>query len=249
MFLHDIPFDHFDIQLGDTLKEPKHEADQPFDCIVSNPPYSITWDGKNDPLNINDERFSPAGVLAPASKADLAFVMHMLSWLSPDGTAAIVEFPGVLYRGGAEAKIRGYLVRNNYVDAVIQLPADLFFGTSIATCVIVLKKGKRAGDVLFVDASGECERHDAKNRLGPRNVDRIVAAYEAREPEEHFCALVANDAVLENEANLSVSSYVEQPDTREEVDIAALNAQIAQIVAREQELREQIDRIVADLEG
>ncbi len=249
MFLHDVNFDKFDIALGDTLKEPAHWDDEPFDAIVSNPPYSIKWEGKENPLNINDARFSPAGVLAPASKADLAFTMHMLSWLSAEGTAAIVEFPGVLYRGGAEGKIRDYLVRNNFVEAVIQLPADLFFGTTIATCIIVLKKNKTASDVLFIDASEQFERRDSKNKLMPANIDRIMDAISVRVEEEHFSKLVSNDEILANDANLSVGSYVEKLDEREEIDIKALNAEIARIVAREQELREKIDAIVADLEG
>lgn len=249
MFLHDVNFDKFDIALGDTLKEPAHWDDEPFDAIVSNPPYSIKWEGKDNPLNINDARFSPAGVLAPASKADLAFTMHMLSWLSTEGTAAIVEFPGVLYRGGAEGKIRDYLVRNNFVEAVIQLPADLFFGTTIATCIIVLKKNKTASDVLFIDASEQFERRDSKNKLMPENIGRIMAAISSREEEEHFAKRVTNDEVLANDANLSVSSYVEKKDEREEIDIAELNAEIARIVAREDELRRKIDAIVADLEA
>ena len=249
MFLHDVNFDKFDIALGDTLKEPAHWDDEPFDAIVSNPPYSIKWEGKANPLNINDARFSPAGVLAPASKADLAFTMHMLSWLSTEGTAAIVEFPGVLYRGGAEGKIRDYLVRNNFVEAVIQLPADLFFGTTIATCVIVLKKNKTASDVLFIDASEQLERRDSKNKLMPENIERIMAAINSREEEEYFAKCVANDEILANDANLSVSSYVEKKDEREEIDIAELNAEIACIVAREDELRRKIDAIVADLEA
>ena len=249
MFLHDINFDKFSLAREDTLKAPAHWNDEPFDAIVSNPPYSIKWEGKNNPLNINNPRFSPAGVLAPPSKADLAFTMHMLSWLSTEGTAAIVEFPGVLYRGGTEGKIRDYLVRNNFVDAVIQLPADLFFGTSIATCVLVLKKSKAASDILFVDASGEFVRADAKNKLSTANIDRIATAVIERTEEENFSRLVPNDEVLANDANLSVSSYVEKPDEREAIDIVALNAEIARIVAREQELREAIDAIVADLEG
>lgn len=249
MFLHDVNFDKFDITLGDTLKDPQHWDDEPFDAIVSNPPYSIKWEGKNNPLNINDARFSPAGVLAPPSKADLAFTMHMLSWLSAEGTAAIVEFPGVLYRSGAERKIRDYLVRNNFVEAVIQLPADLFFGTTIATCILVLKKNKAASDVLFVDASEEFERRDSKNKLMPENIDRIMDVIAARSEEEHFSKLVSNDDILENDVNLSVSSYVEKVDEREEIDIVELNAEIARIVAREDELRRKIDAIVADLEG
>lgn len=249
MFLHDVNFDKFDIALGDTLKEPAHWDDEPFDAIVSNPPYSIKWEGKENPLNINDARFSPAGVLAPASKADLAFTMHMLSWLSAEGTAAIVEFPGVLYRGGAEGKIRDYLVRNNFVEAVIQLPPDLFFGTTIATCIIVLKKNKTASDVLFIDASDQFERRDSKNKLMPKNIERIMDVITARAEEGHFSKLVTNDDILANDANLSVSSYVEKLDEREEIDIVALNAEIALIVAREDELRSKIDAIVADLEG
>lgn len=249
MFLHDINFDKFSLAREDTLKAPAHWDDEPFDAIVSNPPYSIKWEGKNNPLNINDPRFSPAGVLAPPSKADLAFTMHMLSWLSTEGTAAIVEFPGVLYRGGTEAKIRTYLVQNNFVDAVIQLPADLFFGTTIATCVLVLKKSKLTSDILFVDASAEFERYDSKNKLMPGNIQHITDIIERRAEEDHFSTRVSNDDVLANDANLSVSSYVEKEDTREEIDIRALNAEIARIVAREHELRQQIDAIVADLEG
>lgn len=249
MFLHNINFDQFNLAREDTLKNPMHWDDEPFDAIVSNPPYSIKWEGKNNPLNINDARFSPAGVLAPASKADLAFTMHMLSWLSTEGTAAIVEFPGVMYRSGAERKIREYLVRNNFVDAVIQLPPDLFFGTSIATCVLVLKRSKASNDVLFVDASTECVRASAKNKLSPENIEHIATTVIERAEKDTFSKLVSNDDVLANDVNLSVSSYVEKPDEREEIDIRALNAQIAQIVAREQELREQIDAIIADLEA
>ncbi len=249
MFLHNINFDKFHIAYGDTLLNPAFMDDAPFDAIVSNPPYSTKWEGNSNPLNINDERFSPAGVLAPASKADLAFTMHMLSCLSTDGTAAIVEFPGVLYRGGAEGKIRDYLVRNNFVDAVIQLPPDLFFGTGIATCVLVLKKNKKTSDVLFVDASDEFERHESKNKLMPSNIDRIVKTVINRTEEEHFSKLVANDEILENEANLSVGSYVEKLDEREEIDIKELNKEIKEIVSREQMLRKQIDAIVSDLEG
>lgn len=250
MFLHKVNFDKFDIALGDTLLEPKHWDDEPFDAIVSNPPYSVKWPGDEDPTLINDPRFAPAGVLAPKSKADLAFTMHMLSWLSADGKAAIVEFPGVLYRGGAEQKIRRYLVDNNFVEAVIQLPANLFFGVTIATCIIVLSKGKADDKVLFVDASEEFSHVGNKNVLMPENVDRIYAAVHDRSEEEHFSRLVGIDEVGgENDYNLSVGTYVERRDTRERVDIAELNERIAGIVAREQELREQIDAIVADLEA
>lgn len=249
MFLHDVNFDKFDIAYGDTLVHPVHWDDEPFDAIVSNPPYSTKWEGKSNPLNINDPRFSLAGVLAPASKADLAFTMHMLSWLSTDGTAAIVEFPGVLYRGGAERKIREYLIKNNYVDAVIQLPADLFFGTTIATCVLVLKKSKTTSDILFVDASGEFTRQDSKNKLMPEHIDHIAETVLSRTEEKHFSKLVASDDVLDNDASLSIGTYVEKPDTREKIDIAELNERIKRIVTREQELRDQIDAIVADLEA
>lgn len=249
MFLHDINFDHFSIKHGDTLKDPRHWDDEPFEMIVSNPPYSIKWEGKNNPLNINDPRFSPAGVLAPVSKADLAFTMHMLSWLSTDGTAAIVEFPGVLYRGGVEGKIRTYLIQNNFVDTVIQLPPNLFYGTTIATCIIVLKKSKKTSDVLFIDASKEFVHVGNLNNLSEGNIERIYRTHMDREEVQYFSKLVNNDEIVANEANLSVSSYVEQEDTREKIDIKELNAQIEQIVAREDELRRAIDAIVAGLEA
>lgn len=249
MFLHDINYEKFDIAHGDTLTDPKHWDDEPFDCIVSNPPYSIKWEGDANPLLINDPRFSPAGVLAPKGKADLAFTMHMLSWLSTSGTAAIVEFPGVLYRGGAEQKIRKYLIDNNYIDSVIQLPPDLFFGTSIATCVIVLKKSKKDNATLFIDASAEFVRGGNKNKLSETNRKRILNAFIDRKTEDHFTRLVQNSEIAENDYNIAVSSYVEQEDTREEVDITKLNAEIENIVARQSELRKAIDAIVADLEG
>ena len=249
MFLHEVNYEKFDIAHGDTLIDPKHWNDEPFDAIVSNPPYSIKWDGDANPILINDPRFAPAGVLAPKSKADLAFTMHMLHWLSTSGTAAIVEFPGVLYRGGAEQKIRKYLVDNNYVDAVIQLPDNLFFGTSIATCIIVLKKSKRDNSVLFIDATPEFVHEGNKNKLSQANIDRILNAYIARKDEVHFTHLVSRDEIEANEYNISVSTYVEQQDTRETVDIHTLNRKIAEIVARQDELRKAIDAIVADLEG
>lgn len=249
MFLHDINYEKFDIAHGDTLTEPKHWDDEPFDCIVSNPPYSIKWEGDANPLLINDPRFSPAGVLAPKSKADLAFTMHMLAWLSTSGTAAIVEFPGVLYRGGAEQKIRKYLIDNNYVDTVIQLPPDLFFGTSIATCVIVLKKSKKDNATLFIDASAEFIRGGNKNKLSETNRKRILNAFIVRKDEDHFAKLVSNSDIAENDYNIAVSSYVEQDNTTVEVDIEKLNAHIAEIVIRQNHLRIAIDEIVADLEG
>lgn len=248
MFLHGMQFSKFDIQLGDTLTQPKHWDDEPFDAIASNPPYSIKWEGKSNPLLINDPRFAPAGVLAPQSKADLAFTMHMLSWLSTDGTAAIVEFPGVLYRGGAEQKIREYLISNNYVDTVIQLPENLFFGVTIATCIIVLKKSKQDSAILFVDASKEFVHEGNKNKLSDDNIQRIYDTVMARREEAHFARLVSNDDVLKNDANISVSSYVEPEDTAVKIDIATLNMRIADIVAKEQRLREEIDLMVAEME-
>lgn len=249
MFLHDINYERFDIAHGDTLTSPKHWDEEPFDAIVSNPPYSIKWEGDANPLLINDPRFSPAGVLAPKSKADLAFTMHMLSWLSTSGTAAIVEFPGVLYRGGAEQKIRKYLVDNNFIDAVIQLPPDLFFGTTIATCIIVLKKSKKDNSVIFIDASAEFVRGGNKNKLSEVNRKKILNAYVERKNIDHFARLVKSQEISENEYNIAVSSYVEQENTTEEVDIEKLNAHIAEIVIKQHKLREAIDEIVADLEG
>jgi len=249
MFLHNVNFEKFDIAHGDTLTDPKHWDEEPFEAIVSNPPYSIHWDGDANPVLINDPRFSPAGVLAPKSKADLAFTMHMLSWLATTGTAAIVEFPGVLYRGGAEQKIRKYLLENNYVDAVIQLPPDLFFGTTIATCVIVLKKSKNDNAVLFIDAYAEFARDGNKNKLTAANRAKILDAYVKRENIEYFARLVKNSELIANDCNISVSGYVQPEDTREMVDIHELNKRIAGIVTRQNELRTAIDAIVADLEG
>lgn len=249
MFLHDINYNHFDIEHGDTLTDPKHWDDEPFDAIVSNPPYSIKWDGDANPLLINDPRFSPAGVLAPKSKADLAFTMHMLSWLSTSGTAAIVEFPGVLYRGGAEQKIRKYLIDNNYIDCVIQLPPDLFFGTGIATCIIVLKKSKKDNKTLFIDASAEFIRGGNKNKLSEANRAKILDAYISREEIEHFTKLVDYKTISRNDYNLSIPSYVDGEDTHEVVDIIELNTKIKSIVVRQQELRMSIDEIVRDIEG
>ena len=249
MFLHDINYNHFDIEHGDTLTDPKHWDDEPFDAIVSNPPYSIHWDGDSNPLMINDPRFSPAGVLAPKSKADLAFTMHMLSWLSTSGTAAIVEFPGVLYRGGAEQKIRKYLIDNNYIDTVIQLPPDLFFGTTIATCIIVLKKSKQDNKTLFIDASDEVVRSGNKNKLSDDNRKRILDAFINRKDEDYFTKLVDNKGITGNDYNIAVSSYVTPEDTREVVNIKELNKEIERIVIRQNELRIAIDAIISDIEG
>ena len=249
MFLHDIEFDKFDIACEDTLTNPQHWDDEPFELIVSNPPYSIKWAGDENPLLINDPRFAPAGVLAPKSKADLAFIMHSLAWLASNGTAAIVCFPGIMYRGGAEQKIRKYLIDNNFIDCIIQLPSNLFFGTSIATCIMVLKKGKADNKTLFIDASAECIKVTNNNKLTPENINKIVDTFAQRTEEAHFSHLAEYSEVQENDYNLSVSTYVEAKDTREKIDIVKLNAEIAQIVARENELRAAIDQIVAEIEG
>ncbi len=249
MFLHGIGFEKFDIACENTLISPQHWDDEPFELIVSNPPYSIKWEGDDNPLLINDPRFSPAGVLAPKSKADLAFIMHALSWLAPNGTAAIVCFPGILYRGGAEKKIRKYLVDNNYVDCIIQLPSNLFFGTSIATCIMVMKKGKTDNKTLFIDASEEFVKVTNNNRLTDENIDNIVEIFANRKNKKHVSRLVPYKEIEENDYNLSVSTYVEAKDTREKVDIVKLNAEIKEIVAKENQLRKEIDKIIADIEG
>lgn len=248
MFLHDIDYDKFDIGHGDTLTDPLHWDDEPFEAIVSNPPYSIHWEGDSNPLLINDPRFSPAGVLAPKSKADLAFIMHSLSWLATNGTAAIVCFPGVLSRGNAEQKIRKYLIDNNYVDCVIQLPDNLFFGTSIATCIMVLKKSKSENSTLFIDASRECIKVTNSNMLTDENIARIIDAYKAHNNEDYFVRLVNNDDIAAQGYNLSVSTYVTQEDKREIVDIRRLNEEIEKIVAREDELRREINALVDEIE-
>ena len=248
MFLHDIDFDKFDIANEDTLTAPQHWDDEPFEAIVSNPPYSTKWAGDGNPLLINDPRFSPAGILAPKSYADMAFIMHSLSWLATNGTAAIVCFPGIFYRGGAEKKIRQYLVDNNFIDCIIQLPSNLFFGTSIATCIMVLKKSKKDNALLFIDASNECEKVTNNNKLRQKNIDRILSWFTARRDVQYICRLVLNSEIGENDYNLSVSTYVEKEDKSEKIDIAVLNKQIAEIVAREQVLRDEIDKIIAELE-
>ena len=248
MFLHDVGFDKFDIACEDTLTAPQHWDDEPFELIVSNPPYSIKWAGDDNPLLINDPRFSPAGVLAPKSKADLAFIMHSLSWLATGGTAAIVCFPGIMYRGGAEQKIRKYLIDNNFIDCIIQLPSNLFFGTSIATCIMVLKKGKSDNKTLFIDASNECIKVTNNNKLTQANMDRIVEIFAKRAEEAHFSHLASYEEIESNDYNLSVSTYVEAEDTREKIDIVKLNAEIAEIVAREQVLRDEIAKVIAEIE-
>ncbi|BAM96769.1 type I restriction-modification system subunit M [Helicobacter pylori] len=249
MFLHDINYSKFHIAHGDTLLDPKHQDDEPFDAIVSNPPYSTKWVGDNSPILINDERFSPAGVLAPKNAADLAFTMHMLSYLSNSGTAAIVEFPGVLYRGNAEAKIREYLVKENFIDCVIALPDNLFFGTSIATCILVLKKNKQDDTTLFIDASKEFVKEGKKNKLKAHNREKILQTYIERKAIKHFCALASIEKIKENDYNLSVNRYVEQEDTKEVIDIKALNSEISQIVEKQSALRNSLDLIIKELEA
>ena len=249
MFLHDVGYDKFDIACDDTLTNPLHWDDEPFELIVSNPPYSIKWAGDENALLIDDPRFSPAGVLAPKSKADLAFVMHSLSWLANNGTASIVCFPGIMYRGGAEQKIRKYLIDNNFVDCVIQLPGNLFFGTSIATCIMVLKKNKPDNSTLFIDASKECIKVTNNNKLTAENISHIVDYFTAREDVPHICHRAVYEEIKEQEYNLSVSTYVEPEDTREVIDIVKLNAEIGEIVARENVLRAEIQRIIEEIEG
>ena len=248
MFLHDIDYDKFDIAHEDTLVNPQHWDDEPFEVIVSNPPYSIKWEGNDNPVLINDPRFSPAGVLAPKSKADLAFIMHSLAWLATNGTAAIVCFPGIMYRGGAEKKIRQYLIDNNFIDCIIQLPSNLFYGTSIATCIIVLKKSKADNRTLFIDASAECIKVTNNNKLTEENIRHIVDEFVSRADVDHFARCVPYEEVTQNEYNLSVSTYVQPEDTREVIDIVKLNAEIEQIVAREQVLRDEIAKIIAEIE-
>ncbi len=248
MFLHNVEFDKFSIVREDTLISPQHWDDEPFDLIVSNPPFSVPWEGDKNPLLINDPRFSPAGVLAPAGKGDMAFIMHSLSWLASDGAAAIVCFPGIMYRGGAEQKIRKYLIDNNFVDAVIQLPANLFLNVTISVDIMVLRKNKKDNRVLFVDASGECVKVTKNNRLSDDNIARIVGAVADRSEIKHFSHLASYDEVADNGYNLSVSTYVEAEDTREKVDIKKLNAEIEEIVAREATLRAEINAIIKEIE-
>ena len=247
MFLHNINYDKFSIERGNTLLDPKHQADQPFDAIVSNPPYSIKWIGSDDPTLINDDRFAPAGILAPKSKADFAFIMHSLSYLSSKGRAAIVTFPGIFYRGGAEQKIRKYLVDGNFVEAVIQLPDNLFFGTSIATCILVLAKNKTTTDTLFIDASREYKKETNNNVLTEDHIQNILDGFAKGEAKEHFVSVVPHEKIIENDYNLSVSTYVEKEDTREKIDIVQLNKDIAETVKRIDVLRAEIDKIVEEL--
>lgn len=252
MFLHDINYNKFSIARGDTLIDPKHWNDEPFDAIVSNPPYSIKWAGKSNPILINDERFAPAGILAPESKADLAFTMHMLSWLSSKGTAAIVEFPGVLYRSNekGEPGIRRYLVENNFIDTIIQLPENLFFGPSIATCIIVLKKNKKDNNILFVDASDEFIKPGKKNKLTDKNINNIIELLNNRVNVEGKSILVTNDEILKDkDVTLSVGSYLNTSTEEVEIDIKELNKKIKDIVIKQNQVRDDLNKIIGELES
>lgn len=249
MFLHGVGFDKFHVACDDTLLTPRHWDDQPFDLIVSNPPYGVRWNQKNDPLLINDPRYAPAGVLAPQSKGDFAFIMHSLHWLSATGTAAIVCFPGIMYRGGAEQKIRKYLIDNNFVDCVIQLPENLFFGTQIATCIMTIKRNKKDDKVLFINATKECVKVTNNNKMTKDNIQRVIEIYTDRKDVECVSHLASYNEIVDQNYNLSVSTYVTHEDTREKIDIVSLNSEIERIVAKENELRAKIDRIIKEIEG
>ena len=249
MFLHNVNYNNFSILRGDTLLNPRHNDEKPFDAIVSNPPYSISWIGDADPTLINDERFAPAGKLAPKNYADYAFIMHSLSYLSSKGRAAIVCFPGIFYRKGAEKTIRQYLVDNNFVDCIIQLPEKLFFGTSIATCILVMSKNKVDNNVLFIDASKEYKKEAENNILDSDNIETILTQFRDRTDKNYFSRYVDTSEIKENDYNLSVSSYVEKEDTREVIDIKVLNQEIAETVKKIDALRQSIDEIVKELES
>lgn len=248
MFLHNVNYNNFSIKRGDTLLNPLHNDDKPFDAIVSNPPYSIKWVGDADPTLINDIRFAPAGKLAPKSYADFAFIMHSLSYLSSQGRAAIVCFPGIFYRKGAEQTIRKYLIDNNFIDCVIQLPENLFFGTSIATCILVMAKNKTENKVLFIDASKEFKKETNNNILDEKNIENIVEKFRNRIDKEYFSRYVGKAEIEENDYNLSVSTYVEKEDTREIIDIKILNREIEETVRKIDMLRASINEIVKELE-
>ncbi len=249
MFLHNINYDKFNMQLGNTLTDPHFLDDKPFDAIVSNPPYSVKWIGSDDPTLINDDRFAPAGVLAPKSKADFAFVLHSLSYLSSKGRAAIVCFPGIFYRGGAEAKIRQYLVDNNYVETVISLAPNLFFGTTIAVTILVLSKSKTDTSTQFIDASGLFKKDTNTNSLTDAHIEQIMQLFDSKANIDHLAQSVLLETIAANDYNLSVSSYVEAKDNREVVDITQLNAELKTTVARIDQLRSDIDAMVAEIEG
>jgi type I restriction enzyme M protein len=251
MFLHNINYDKFNIALGNTLIDPQFGDDKPFDAIVSNPPYSVKWIGTDDPTLINDDRFAPAGVLAPKSKADFAFVLHALSYLSSKGRAAIVCFPGIFYRGGAERKIRKYLIDNNYIETVISLAPNLFFGTSIAVNILVLSKHKSDNKTQFIDASGVgfFKKVTNNNVLTESHIESIINTFDSKEDVEYVAISMDSDAIAENDYNLSVSSYVEAKDIREKIDITVLNAEIKATVAKIDQLRTDIEKIVEEISG
>ena len=251
MFLHNVNYDKFDIALGNTLLDPQFGDEKPFDAIVSNPPYSINWIGNDDPTLINDERFAPAGVLAPKSKADFAFVLHALSYLSSKGRAAIVCFPGIFYRGGAEQKIRKYLIDNNFVETVISLAPNLFYGTSIAVNILVLSKSKTDTRTQFIDVSGEnfYKKETNNNILTDDHIEEIIKMFDNKEDIDHVSKSVENDKIAEENYNLSVSSYVEAKDTREIIDINVLNTEIKTTVSKIDKLRAEIDNIITEIEA
>ncbi len=249
MFLHNINYDKFNIALGNTLLDPHFGDEKPFDAIVSNPPYSVTWIGSDDPTLINDDRFAPAGVLAPKSKADFAFVLHALSYLSSKGRAAIVCFPGIFYRGGAEQKIRQYLIDNNFVETVVSLAPNLFYGTTIAVNILILSKHKTDNKTQFIDASELFKKETNNNTLTEDHIAQIMEAFDTKANVEHFAKSVDYDDIVKKEYNLSVSSYVEAKDNREVVDIKELNAEIKNTVAKIDRLRSDIDAIIAEIEG
>ncbi|HPH54176.1 MAG TPA: type I restriction-modification system subunit M, partial [Bacteroidales bacterium] len=249
MFLHNINYDKFNIALGNTLLDPHFKSDKPFDAIVSNPPYSVNWIGSDDPTLINDDRFAPAGVLAPKSKADFAFVLHALSYLSSKGRAAIVCFPGIFYRGGAEQKIRQYLIDNNFVETVISLAPNLFYGTTIAVNILVLSRHKTSNTTQFIDASELFKKETNNNILTDDHIAQIMKVFDTKSDVDHFSKSIDNDVIAKNDYNLSVSSYVEAKDTREVIDITTLNAEIKTTVAKIDKLRTEIDAIIAEIEG
>lgn len=255
MFLHNINYNNFSIERGDTLMHPAHWDDEPFDAIVSNPPYSIEWEGNNNPILINDERFAPAGVLAPAGNADFAFIMHMLSWLSPKGTAAIVVFPGILYRGNAEQKIRQYMIDNNYIDTIIQLPSNIFFQTPIATAIMVLKKNKNDNNVLFIDASNEFIKNPDKmkngknsNKLSNDNIQNIVDQFKKRTSEEYKSYLASYEEIKENNYNISVNTYLNTNTNIKTIDINKVNKKLSEVIPRQQQIRDELEEIIKELE-
>jgi len=248
MFLHNIGYDKFDIAKGDTLHKGAHDEFVPFEAIVSNPPYSIKWEGDSNPTLIDDARYNPAGVLAPKSKADMAFIMHSLHYLANSGTAAIVCFPGIFYRGGAEQKIRKYLIDKNFVDTIIALPSNLFYGTSITTYILVLKKSRTDNTVTFIDASEQFVKAANNNKLSESNISKILGAHIDKTDQPHFCRQVTTQEIATQDYNLSVSTYVTKKDTREKVDITQLNAEIERIVSNGERLRAEIAKVVAEIE-